>query len=101
MAKTESEPKKDFKANLQLETLAIELAKPICDFLRDYRKYFGSQYTIEQICMSMIYSQVKHLFNELDSFTRKKESFLDKGDFFKKYFYLGSVSFDYPEDETE
>ena len=70
--KTESEPKKDFKANLQLETLEVELAKPLCDFLRDYRKYFDSQYTIEQICMSMIYSQVKHLFNELDSFTRKK-----------------------------
>jgi len=51
----------------------------------------------------MIYSQVKRLFNELDSFARKKgdkDSFLGKGDYFKKYSYLGAVSFDNPEDET-
>jgi hypothetical protein len=49
----------------------------------------------------MIYSQVKRLFNELDSFARKKDSFLDKSDFFKKFPYLGSVSFDDPEDEED
>ena len=51
--------------------------------------------------MQMIYNQVKRLFNELDSYARKKDSFLDKSDFFTKYFYLGTVSFDDPEEETE
>jgi hypothetical protein len=51
--------------------------------------------------MSMIYSQVKRLFNELDSFARKKDSFLDKSDYFKKFSYLGAISFDDPEEETE
>jgi hypothetical protein len=95
----ETESKKDFKENLDLVTLQIELAKPFVDFIEDYRKYFGSQYTTEQICMSMIYSQVKRLFNELDSYTRKKDSFLDKSDFFKKYYYLGAVSWEEPEEE--
>jgi hypothetical protein len=101
MSETETESKKDFKDNLQLVTLQIELAKPFVDFIEDYRLYFGSQYTPEQICMQMIYSQVKRLFNELDGFTRNKDSFLDKADFFKKYFYLGTVSWEAPEDETE
>jgi len=101
MSEKEIEAKKDFKDNLQLVALKIELAKPFYDFIEDYRKYFGSQYTVELICMQMVYSQVKRLFNELDGFARKKGSFLDKSDFFKKYFYLGSVSFDDPEEETE
>jgi hypothetical protein len=101
MSKVETEPKKDFKTNLQLVTLKIELAKPFVDLIEDYRRYFGSQYTTEMIFMSMIYSQVKRLFNELDGFTRDKNHFLDKGDFFKKYFYLGTVSWEDPEDETE
>jgi hypothetical protein len=99
MSETETEPKKDFKHNLQLVTLQIKLAKPFYDFIEDYRKYFGSQYTTELICMSMVYSQVKRLFNELDGFARKKNSFLDKSDFFEKYFYLGTVSWEAPEDE--
>jgi hypothetical protein len=101
MSEKTTESKKDFKSNIKLETLQIELAKPFVDFIEDYRKYFGSQYTTEQICMQMIYSQAKRLFNELDSFTRKKGCFLDKSDFFKKYFYLGTVSWEEPEDETE
>jgi hypothetical protein len=101
MSKAETEAKKGFKENLKpsFVTLQIELANPFVDFIEDYRKYFGSQYTKEFICMQMIYSQVKRLFNELDSFTRKKGSFLDKGDFFAKYFYLGTVSWEGPEDE--
>jgi hypothetical protein len=51
--------------------------------------------------MSMVYSQVKRLFNELDGFARKKDSFLDKSDFFEKNYYLGTVSWEAPEDETE
>jgi hypothetical protein len=97
MSKTES--KKDFKDNLELVTLKIELAKPFVDFIEQYRKYFGSEYTTEFICMKMIYSQVKRLFNELDSFTRKKSSFLDKSDFFRKNHYLGIVSWEEPKDE--
>jgi len=93
-----SEPK-DF--DLQMIPIKIELAKPFYDFIEEYRQYFGCQYTIELICMSMIYSQVKRLFNELDSFVRKKDSFLDKSDYFKKHFYLGTVSFDDPEEETD
>jgi hypothetical protein len=98
---SETESKKDFKDNLDFVTLKIELAKPFVDFIEDYRSYFGSQYTVELICMSMIYSQVRRLFNELDSFTRKKGSFLDKGDFFEKHLYLGMVSWEEPEEETE
>jgi len=98
---SETETKKDFKDNLQLVTLKIELAKPFYDFIEDYRRYFGSQYTVELICMQMIYDQVKRLFNELDSYARKKDSFLDKSDFFTKNFYLGSVSFADPEEETD
>jgi hypothetical protein len=98
---SEKESKKDFKDNLQLVTLKIELATPFFDFIEDYRKYFGCKYTTEDICMSMIYSQVKRLFNELDGFARKKDSFLDKSDYFSKYYYLGTVSWEGPEDETE
>jgi len=98
---SETESKKDFKDNLQLVTLQIELAKPFYDFIEDYRKYFGSQYTTELICMQMVYSQVKRLFNELYSFARQKGSFLDKSDFFTKNFYLGTVSWEGPENETE
>jgi len=87
--------------DLSMVTLQIELAKPFVDFIEDYRKYFGAEASTELICMSMIYSQVKRLFNELDGFTRQKSSFLDKSDFFKKYFYLGTVSREDPEDETE
>lgn len=101
MAKTETESKKDFKTNLQLVTLEIELAKPFVDFIEDYRQYFGSNLTIELICMRMIYDQTKRLFNELDVFARQKDRFLDKSDFFKKYSYLGLVSWEEPEDETE
>jgi hypothetical protein len=95
------ESKKDFKDNLDFVTLKIKLAKPFVDFIEDYRKYFGSQYTTEMICMKMIYDHTKHLFNELDGFARDKNHFLDKGDFFTKYFYLGTVSWEEPEDETE
>jgi len=95
----ETESKKE--PDLSMVTLKIELAKPFVDFIEQYSQYFGSSHTTEQICMLMIYGQVKRLFNELDGFARQKSSFLDKGDFFKKYFYLGSVSFDDPEDETE
>ena len=93
----------ELKNNLGIElvTLKIEMSKPFVDFIEDYRRYFGSQYTTEQICMSMVYSQVKRLFNELGSFARKKDSFLDKSDFFKKFSYLGMVSFDEPEEEAE
>jgi len=95
----ETEAKKD--PDLQLIPVKIELCKPFYDFIAEYRQYCGSQYTIEQICMVMIYSQVKRLFNELDSFAREKGNFLDKSDYFKKYSYLGLVSFDDPEEETE
>jgi hypothetical protein len=101
MSEKETEPKKELESDFQLVTLKIELAKPFVEFIEQYRRYFGSQYTTEQICMLMIYSQVKRLFNELDSFARKKDSFLDKSDFFKKFPYLGSVSFDDPEDEED
>jgi hypothetical protein len=99
MSKTETESKKDL--DLQMIPLKIELCKPFYNFIEQYRQYFGSQYTVELICMSMIYSQVKRIFNDLDNFTRKKGSFLDKSDYFKKYFYLGTVCWDEPEDETE
>ena len=99
MSTKETGETEDFKEQLQMVTLKIELCKPFYEFIEQYRQYFGAKYTTEQICMSMIYSQVKRLFNELDSFARKKDSFLDKSDFFKKYFYLGSVSFDDPEEE--
>jgi hypothetical protein len=99
MSEKETETMKDL--DLQLITLNIELAKPFVDFIEEYRSYFGSQYTVELICMSMIYSQVKRLFNELDGFARKKDSFLDKSDFYKKHLYLGMVSFEDPEEETE
>ena len=101
MSETETEAKKDFKDNLQLVTLKIELAKPFFDFIEEYRKYFGSQYTTEQICMQMVYSQVKRLFNELNDFAANKNNFLDSSDFFKKHFYLGTVSWEEPEEETE
>ena len=93
------ESKKDL--DLQLIPVKVELAKPFYDFIEDYRRYFGCKYTVELICMSMIYSQVKRLFNKLDDFVREKDSFLDKSDYFKKHFFLGSVCFDDPEDETE
>jgi Arc/MetJ-type ribon-helix-helix transcriptional regulator len=99
--KQSPESKKSFGENLQLITLQIQLAKPFVDFIEDYRRYFGCEYSTELICMSMIYSQVKRLFNELDSYARKKDSFLRDGGFFKKHLYLGSVCFDDPEDETE
>ena len=99
MSKTETEPKKDLE--LQMVPVKVELAKPFYDFIEDYRRYFGCKYTVELICMSMIYSQVKRLFNKLDDFVREKDSFLDKSDYFKKHFFLGSVCFDDPEDETE
>jgi len=81
--------------------IKIELCKPFFDFIEEYRKYFGCKYTTEQICMKMVYDQVERLFNELDSFARQKGSFLDKSDFYKKYSYLGMVSFEDPEEETE
>jgi hypothetical protein len=96
----EIEAKKDLESDLQLVTLKIELAKPFVDFIEQYRQYFGSSLTIELICMKMIYDQTKRLFNELDGFARQKDSFLDKSDFFKKYFYLGSVSWEEPEEEN-
>jgi len=99
MSETKPEAKKDL--DLQMVPLKIELCKPFFDFIEQYRQYFGDTYTTEQICMSMICDQVKRLFNELDDFARKKDSFLDKSDFFKKYEYLGMVSFDDPEEETE
>jgi len=99
MSEKETEAKKDL--DLQMVPLKIELCKPFHDFIEEYRRYFGSDYTVEQICMQMIYNQVKRLFNELDSYARKKDSFLDKSDFFTKNFYLGTVSFDDPEEETE
>jgi len=99
MSKTETDSKKDL--DLQMVPLKIELCKPFYDFIEQYRQYFGSQHTVELICMSMIYSQVKRLFNELDSFARQKGSFLDKSDFFKRNYYLGTVSFDEPEEETK
>jgi hypothetical protein len=99
MDKTETESKNE--PDLSMVTLKIELAKPFVDFIEDYRKYFGSEASTELICMSMIYSQVKRLFNELDAFARKKDSFLDKSEFFKKYFYLGSVSWEEPEGEED
>ena len=86
--------------DLQMVPVKVELCKPFYDFIEQYRQYFGSQYTTELICMQMICNQVKRLFNELDDFVRTKGSFLDKSDFFKKYEYLGMVSFDDPEDET-
>ncbi|MCK4885073.1 hypothetical protein KAS24_03280 [Candidatus Bathyarchaeota archaeon] len=95
--KPTSELKKDL--DLKMIPVKIELCKPFYDFIDGYRQYFGSQYTVELICMSMIYSQVKRLFNELDGFARKKDSFLDKSDYFKKHMHLGLVSFDDPEDE--
>ena len=97
MSKTETKILE--KEDLELVPVNIQLCKPFYDFIEEYRQYFGGTYTTEQMCMSMIYSQVKRLFNELDSVARKKGSFLDKSDFFKKYFYLGSVSYDPPEDE--
>ena len=97
MSKAETESKKDL--DHQLTPIKIELAKLFVDFREQYRQYFGSQYTTEQICMQEIYSQVKRLFNDFDGFARKKDSFLDKSDYFKKNFYLGTVSFDDPEDE--
>ena len=99
MSEKETEAKKDL--DLEMIPLKIELCKPFHDFIEQYRQYFGGTYTTEQICMSMIYCQVKRLFNELDSYARKKDSFLDKSDFFTKNFYLGTVSFDDPEEETE
>jgi hypothetical protein len=101
MSETETEPKKDFKHNLQLVTLQIKLAKPFYDFIEDYRKYFGSQYTTEQICMRMIYDQVEHLFRGLDEFARESSHFLNESDFFEKHFFIGTVSFEDPEDKTE
>jgi len=99
MNKAETETKKDFKDNLQLVTLQIELAKPFVDFINDYRKFFGSQYTTELICMQMIYSQIKRLYNELSDFAAKKGNFLDSSDFYKKHLYLSMVSWEEPEDE--
>lgn len=99
MSETEIETDKDL--DLHMVPLKIELCKPFFNFLQEYREYFGSQHTVEQICMSMVYAQVKRLFNELDHFARTKGSFLDKSDFFKKYSYLGLVSFGDPEEEPE
>ena len=99
MSKAETESEKDL--DLQMIPVKVELCKPFYDFIQEYRQYFGCQYTVEQICMSMIYNQVKRLFNKLDDFAREKDSFLDKSDYFKKHSYLGLVSFDDPEDETE
>lgn len=99
MSETETDSKKDL--DLQMIPVKVELCKPFYDFLQEYRQYFGSQYTVELICTQTIYSQVKRLFNELDGFAREKDSFLDKSDFFKKYSYLGLVSFDDSEEETE
>jgi len=99
MSETKTETKND--PDLTLVTLKIELAKPFVDFIEEYRQYFGSQDTVELICMKMIYDQTKRLFNELDGFARKKGNFLDSSGFFKKYFYLGTVSWEDPEDETD
>ena len=85
--------------DLQMIPVKIELAKPFFDFIEEYHQYFGGKYSIEMICMSMVYSQVKRLFNELNSFARNKDSFLDKSDFFTKNFYLGSVCFGDPEED--
>ena len=99
MSTKETGETEDFKEQLQMVTLKIELCKPFVEFIEEYRQYFGAKFTAEQICRQMIYNQVKRLFNELDSFARQKNSFLDKSDFFKKYGYLGMASFDDPEDE--
>jgi hypothetical protein len=94
------EPKEDFKDNIQLVTLQIELAKPFVDFIEDYRRYFGCKYSTEMVCMRMIYSQVDRLFNEMKNSQQRKTVSLT-ADYFEKYFYLGSVCFDDPEEETE
>lgn len=99
MSKVEPESKKNFKDNLDLVTLQIELAKPFVDFIEDYRKFFGSQYTTEMICMKMIYDQVKSLYKELSDFAAKEDNFIDSSDFFEKHFYLSVVSWEAPEDE--
>ena len=99
MSAKETGETEDFKEQLQMVQLKIQLCKPFYEFIEQYRQYFGAKFTTEQICMSMIYSQVKRLFNELNSFARQKNSFIDKSDFFTKNFYLGSVAFDDPEED--
>ena len=97
MSEKEGYVKKDL--DLKMIPLKIELAKPFYDFIQEYLKFFGSKYTVEQICMQMIYTEVKCIFTELNDLSRANESLLDKSDFFKKHMHLGIVSFDDPEDE--
>ena len=94
----ETESKKD--PDLQIISLKIELCKPFYDFLKEYLNFFGSHYTVEEFCRSIVHNEVKILFNDLDDLTRSNESLLDKSDFFKKHFYIGTVSFPDPEEET-
>ena len=87
--------------DLKMVPLKIELAKPFINFIEEYLKFFGSHYTIEDFCRIIICNETKILFNDLDNFASTPERLIDKSDFFKKWPYLGMVSFDDLNEETE
>ncbi len=92
MSETKTESKKDL--DLKMVPLKIELAKPFINFIEEYLKFFGSHYTIEDYCRIIICNETKIMFNDLKNFIGSPENFLDTSDFFKKWPYLGIVSFD-------
>lgn len=94
---------KMLKNNIEnnMVTVKVQLFKPFVDFIEDYRKFFGSSYTLEQTCMKMIYNQTEQLFKQLDDVASKSKGLLSASDFFKKHSHLGIVSFDGSEENEE
>lgn len=78
----------------------VRLYEPFHKFLKAYLAFFGSKYTVEEICRLMIHNRINDLYLKLEEFAGKRDSHLEKGVLFNKFPHLACVC-ELPGDEEE
>lgn len=79
----------------------VTLYEPFYNFMKEYLAFFGDKRTIEDLCRSMIYSDVNHLYQELREFASKPNHFVKKGSWFDRWPHIAITSYPEPEEEND
>lgn len=83
----------------EMVELKVTVFKPYIDFMKEYLAFFGSKQTIEDLCRTMIYDDVKNLNSALNQWIESEVSHIEKEAWFNKHSFLACASS--PEDKEE
>lgn len=79
----------------EMIAVTVTLYKPFYDFLKAYLDFFGSKQSMEDICRSIIYTDIQALYEGLQS-----QPFVDESDWFSKWPHIALTAFEDPEEEN-